>query len=145
MAFLLDTNHCIYALNGWKKPESKRTPEESRVVKKIRSLEEDTGLYLCEASLGELYYGAECSQKRAYNLQRIDTLKTAIIPISVNEHAWRLFGRLKATLRREGKKIPDIDLLIATTAEEYKLSLVTNDTHLELLPKNFKRVNWANN
>jgi tRNA(fMet)-specific endonuclease VapC len=46
-----------------------------------------------------------------------------------------LFGRYKALLRREGRPIGDIDLLIASVARHHGLTVVTNNTaHYERLP-----------
>jgi tRNA(fMet)-specific endonuclease VapC len=52
------------------------------------------------------------------------------------------FGRFKATLRREGRPIGDIDLFIAGVAVCYGLTVVTNNTgHFERLP-NLTLENW---
>ena len=45
------------------------------------------------------------------------------------------FGRFKALLRREGRPIGDIDLLIAGVAMHHGLTVVTNNTaHFDRLP-----------
>jgi len=53
MAYLLDTNHCIYFLNGLEKPIQKRKPQETSVIQKIASLP-DPVIFFSEATLGEL-------------------------------------------------------------------------------------------
>lgn len=143
MSYLLDTNHCIYLLNGWKKKEFDRKPEERNVVNKVSSLRGKHFLFMCEATLGELYYGAYCSKKQSYNLGRIEVLKQAVFPLAGSERAWRIFGETKATLKSGGKRISDMDLFIAATAKEYGLILVTGDTHHKLLPSSFDRQDWA--
>ena len=42
-----------------------------------------------------------------------------------------------------GKTIPDIDLLIASTAKFHNMILVANDNHMKNLPNSFKLENWA--
>jgi tRNA(fMet)-specific endonuclease VapC len=46
------------------------------------------------------------------------------------------FARQRAALRRQGQLIPDMDLLIAATALEENLTLVTrNIRHFERIPE----------
>ena len=54
----------------------------------------------------------------------------AILPVT--DAVVERFARLRATLRREGQLIPDLDLLIAATALEADLTLLTrNVQHFE--------------
>lgn len=52
-------------------------------------------------------------------------------------------------LRRNGipltlsKRKKNIDLLIASTAKYYDMTLVANDKHMRHLPVSFTRENWA--
>ncbi len=139
--YLLDTNHCIYLINGLDKEYSKRFEAEKNTIERAADIQSD--IFLCEATLGELYFGAAYSTRREYNLQRIDLFKQAVIPISIDENVWKLFGNTKAILRTEGKPIADMDLLIACTARTYDLVLVTNDQDFDVLPENFIRENWS--
>ena len=50
---------------------------------------------------------------------------------------------MKATLSKIGIIIPDIDLLIASTAKYHDMVLVANDKHMKNLPNSFVRENWA--
>lgn len=143
MPYLLDTNHCIYLMNGWKKEEGNRKPEEQNVIRKVLSLKGKNILYMSEATLGELYYGACLSKRKSQNMGNIDTLRQAVPPLPASEHTWKIYGETKATLKADGKKIPDMDLVISATAKEYGLTIVSSDTHLDLLPDSFERQNWA--
>jgi tRNA(fMet)-specific endonuclease VapC len=143
MSYLLDTNHCIYLLNGWKKKEVDRKPEERNVVNKVFSLRGKRFLYMSEATLGELYYGAYLSARQSYNLERIEFLKQSVFPLAGSERAWKIFGKTKAMLKSNGKHMSDMDLFIAATAKEYGLTLVTGDAHHHLLPPSFDRRDWA--
>jgi hypothetical protein len=69
MAYLLDTNHCIYFINGLEKRPEKRKPEETNVIRNILSLT-DPKVYFSEATLGELYFGVARSEKKLRDLRR---------------------------------------------------------------------------
>jgi predicted nucleic acid-binding protein len=104
-------------MNGWNNPGSNLTPQERNTVESFKRIENDV-IYMCEASVGELIYGVERSQKKEY-------------------------GQTKAALSKVGIIIPDIDLLIAATAKYHDMVLVANDKHMKNLPDSFVRENWA--
>ncbi len=141
MAWLLDTNHCIYLMNGLDRQESLRSEPEKKIIRTARK----TGmeLFMSEATLGELYFGAANSGRPEYNFKRIYLLKQAVIPVCTDEDVWELFGRTKALFRKQGKSLADLDLLIACTAKVNDLVLVTNDADFNVLPEDFQRENWV--
>jgi predicted nucleic acid-binding protein len=61
----------------------------------------------------------------------------------VTRQVWEIYGKTKAELSAIGKIIPDIDLLIASTAHYYQMVLVANDRHMKYLPASFIQENWA--
>jgi len=140
--YLLDTNHCIYLINGLEKPSQKRTQQEKAVIDKLESLQ-DIPLYFSEVTLGELHYGIARSQRKEQNQKKLEFLKKLLYPLPVIEDVWKLFGEILSDLHNQGKPIADRDLLIACTARVYDLILVTNDKNLDNLPKSFKKVNWV--
>ncbi|MGD2088281.1 MAG: PIN domain-containing protein [Candidatus Aminicenantes bacterium] len=142
MAYLFDANHCIYLMNGWNNPESNLTAQERNTVEYFKRIENDV-IYMCEASVGELVYGVERSQKKEYNLKKLKALLLAVPPIPVTRSVWEIYGKTKATLSKIGIIIPDIDLLIASTAKYHDMVLVANDKHMKNLPNSFVRENWA--
>lgn len=142
MAYLFDTNHCIYLMNGWNRPESDLTTQERNTVESFKRIENDV-IYMCEASVGELIYGVERSQRKEYNLRKLKALLLAVPPIPVTRSVWEIYGQTKAALSKIGIIIPDIDLLIASTAKYYDMILVGNDKHMKNLPDSFARENWA--
>lgn len=77
MAFLLDTNHCIYFINGLEKRPERRKPEETHVIRNILSLSEPT-VFFSEATLGELYYGVARSKKRSRDLRKSPSSKDCL-------------------------------------------------------------------
>jgi len=142
MAYLFDTNHCIYLMNGWNTPEEQQSDCERNTVRIFKGLKDDV-IYMSEASVGELWYGVERSQRKEFNRIRLNILLSAVPPLAVNRRVWELYGQTKAGLRQTGKVIPDIDLLIASTAQCYQMTLVANDKHMQHLPASFRRKNWA--
>lgn len=143
MAYLLDTNHCIYLINGLEKRPERRKPEETNVIRSILSLT-DPKVYFSEATLGELYFGVARSEKKAQGLEKIAFLKRLFEPIRVDEGIWRQFGETLSELRRAGTPLSDRDLLIACTAKVRNHTLVTNDSDFDLLPDGFVTCgNWA--
>ncbi len=143
MPYLVDTNHCIYLMNGWNTPEDDRTPEEHNTVQAVQRLDDDV-VYMSETSVGELIYGIERSHRKASNRMRFHILVSAIPPVPIVRGVWDIYGATKAALSVDGKRVPDMDLLIASTAKYYELILVANDKHMRYLPNSFRRENWAN-
>jgi tRNA(fMet)-specific endonuclease VapC len=71
------------------------------------------------------------------NVSRVRVFLSPPAPqvLLLDEPAVEQFGRLKALLRREGRPIGDIDLLIAGIAMHHELTVVTNNTaHFDRLP-----------
>ncbi len=143
MPYLFDTNHCIYLMNGWKTKEEARTPEEYHTVLAFQHLDDDDVVYMSEASVGELVYGIERSQRKASNRMRFHVLLSAIPPVPIVRETWDIYGQTKAELSVHGRRMPDLDLLIASTARYYDLVLVAKDKHMRHLPDSFRRENWA--
>jgi len=120
LKYLLDTNTCVYLLNG-----------NEILKRKVKEI----GVYSLSISncvLAELYFGA-CNSKRVEeNLRRIDLFKKNLSVLSDSEESARLFGKIKADLRTKGTIIDDFDILIASIATANNHILVTNNTeHFE--------------
>ena len=142
MAYLFDTNHCIYLMNAWNAPEEKLSPQERNTVVAFNRMRNEV-IYMSEASVGELWYGIDRSQRQAYNRTRLRILLLAVPPVPVTRGVWEIYGHTKAELSKVGKIIPDIDLLIASTAQCYQMILIANDKHMKHLPPSFVWKNWA--
>jgi predicted nucleic acid-binding protein len=129
-------------MNGWGKDGSMLNPEERNTLQAFSKIDDDV-IYMCEASGGELLYGIERSRRKEYNMGRFQALMLAVPPIPVTRRIWRIYGQTKAGLQKVGKTVPDIDLLIASTARFYNLVFVTNDKHMKNLPDSFVCKNWS--
>ncbi len=130
MMYILDTNICIYLLNGNKKIESK-----------IKSI----GIYsiaITNTVLAELYFGAYNSVKIKENVTRIDEFRKNLTVIQEDAESSRLFGKLKAELKSTGNLIDDFDILIASIALVNDCTIITNNENHFKRIKNLAVVNW---
>ena len=133
MKYMLDTNICIYLLNGNKELEKK--------IKKIGVF----SLSISNATLAELYFGAYNSQNVDSNIKLIEAFKKNLIVYSDSDISAEAFGRFKSKLRAKGKIIEDFDILIASIAYSNNCILVTNNPdHFERIDE-LKIENWLEN
>ncbi|MGQ9556696.1 MAG: type II toxin-antitoxin system VapC family toxin [Desulfurispora sp.] len=98
-------------------------------------------IFLPSIVLGELYYGAQKSQRVEANSRRIDELVFRVKVLSVDTQTARLYGQIKSIMQRKGQPIPENDLWIAALAQQHGLVLATRDQHFNFIP-NVVVVNW---
>ncbi|MBG1267092.1 type II toxin-antitoxin system VapC family toxin [Nostoc sp. WHI] len=131
MNYLLDTDTCIYWLNG-------RQP----VRDKLLAVGWDE-VCICVITAAELYYGAYNSNRLSENLANTERFIQNLSVVSLTDPALRKYGELKAELRRIGQTIAEFDLLIASVALVEHYTLVTNNIrHYERL-NGLKLENWT--
>ena len=121
--YLLDTNICIFAIK--KRPEI--------VLKKLKEKITD-GIYISSLTVAELEFGVENSQRIENN--RIALLKFLSIfnILNFDDSDAIDYGRLKTDLRKQGRVIGPIDMLLAAQALNKEFIFVTNNI------KEFERV-----
>ncbi len=141
MAYLLDTNHCIYLINSTSKLPYKRTTEEENTLKAVQVLTEP--FRISQITVAELYYGAYKSQRVRQNLEALEELKQTVQILPITEDLLRLFGELKADVKKRGKSIENFDLMIGVNAILHGLTLVSNDHVFDLLAPQLKTENWS--
>lgn len=76
----------------------------------------------------ELYYGAYCSQKVAFNLETLRLLFADLAILDLDREDARVAGEIRADLARLGTPIGPYDVLIAGQARARNLTLITNNT-----------------
>jgi tRNA(fMet)-specific endonuclease VapC len=118
--YLVDSDWLINAATG--------LPGAQRILDGLS----DKGLAVSIIAVAEVYEGAFGTPSPQATLAGLrDFLSDfAILPLTdpIVEH----FARMRAALRKQGRLIPDMDLLIAATAIEENLTLVTrNARHFE--------------
>lgn len=120
---MLDTNICIYIIKN--KPLN--------VLEELKKC--DVGdIILSSITVSELVYGAYKSQFIEKNLKAIEHF---LIPFDVAEYDYKAafeYGKIRATLEKQGQTIGSLDMLIAAHAKSLDVALVTNNM------KEFKRV-----
>ncbi|HET8524926.1 MAG TPA: type II toxin-antitoxin system VapC family toxin [Thermomicrobiales bacterium] len=123
MSFLVGTNVIIDGLKGI-----------SSATETLASLE-DAGLAVSTITLAEVYEGAFAQAAPTPHLASARNFLAGFSVLDVPEPVALRFANLRYTLRRQGNLIPDMDLLIAATALEFKLTLLTrNLRHFERVP-----------
>jgi predicted nucleic acid-binding protein len=93
-------------------------------------------------TLGELVYGA--ARKGSEELvERIrDLVLTGLAVLAFDQRAAELYGRLRAQLERDGRRLAEPDLRIASIALARDLTLVTgNVKHFQRVPE-LRVENW---
>jgi len=130
LKYLLDTNICIYLLNG----------DEilKRKVKEVGLL----SLSISNTTLAELYFVAYNSKKVERNIKRIQLFKKHLRVYFESEESAKMFGKFKARLKSEGNLIEDFDILIASIAFTHNLILVPNNPKHFLRIKELQVENW---
>jgi tRNA(fMet)-specific endonuclease VapC len=79
--------------------------------------------------LGELYYGAQKSNRIDENLARIDQFLEGVTVIDNDIATAYEYGAIRNELRLKGRPIPENDLWIAALARQHDLTLVSRDRH----------------
>lgn len=138
--YLLDTNHCVYLKNAWAKSAANHKPQETNVLNRFNAL--TNPLYTSIIVVGELYYGASNSLKKADNFKQVEELKNQLNIIGVTDDLMRFYGDIRAGLPK-GSVIENFDLTIACTAMFYNLVLVSNDHIFTGLHPDLKLEDWS--
>lgn len=97
----------------------------------------------CEPVVAELFYGLEFSASREENIVRLRRGLSQIKSWPFNRVAAEEYGRIAAELRRRGKTIQVIDMMLAAVARTLtNCTVVTSDTDLLVVP-GLSVENWA--
>ncbi|WP_310390983.1 PIN domain-containing protein [Hymenobacter sp.] len=118
-AYLLDTNICVYLING-----------NYELAARLRSVK-ISNCFLSELTVAELLYGVANSSPthQLANRQRLDNFlllfDERILPISDSLES---YAQQKAHLKRLGRLQGEFDMLIGSVAVAHRLTLVTHNT-----------------
>ncbi len=107
---------------------------------KIKSVGLDN-CYVSEITIAELLFGALKSNDKERHEKNIDRLKSRVQVIPISKVLSR-YSKERLRLERMGKRLPDFDLLIAVTAVEYDLTLVTGNVKHHSRVKGVEVENW---
>lgn len=131
MNYLLDTNICVYFIRGKK-----------NIADKFSEIGIEH-LFISEMTVGELLYGAQCSDRPLENLNAVNVFCQYVTIVPTAE-IWNEFAAQKAFLRKNGLLIEDADIIIGTTSIANGMVMVTeNIKHIGRL-NGIKTENWVN-
>ena len=93
-------------------------------------------------TIGELSYGAGKARDPDAELRKIERLALILGTCDATKAVMFRFGKIKAELEISGSRLPDADIIIASTALESGMTLVTGNTkHFSRIPE-LKLENW---
>ena len=115
IAFLIDTDWVIEHLHG-------RRP----VTERLRQLK-NQGLAISVISLAELWEGVYYFRNPRRSQAGFEEFLSGVAVLGLDEEICKRFGHLRGGLREQGKLISDFDLLIAASALQHRLTLLTNN------------------
>ena len=128
--YLLDTDICIFYLKG-----------KFGIEEKITSIGREN-CFVSEITIAELMFGAYNGDN--FVKHQNDHIK--VLSVATLKHVFEslaTYGKEKARLRKAGHSIPELDLLIATTAVHHHMTLVTNNTkHMNRI-EGIQLENWT--
>lgn len=85
-------------------------------------------LAVSSISAGELYHGAAKSDRRQFEMGKVQDLLTLIRPLEFGSEAALAYGLVRSFLERKGQVIGAFDMLIAAHALSVDATLVTHNT-----------------
>ena len=98
---------------------------------------------ICTPVLGELWSGVEGSISRDRNLHRLRVALSRLVVWPYTNEAAEQFGRVFAELRRIGRPMQQIDIMVAAIAFALgNCTVVSKDTDLAAIP-GLRVENWA--
>jgi tRNA(fMet)-specific endonuclease VapC len=126
MSYVLDTDTLIYFLKGqeWVVEHINRTSPDKMSITIINHT--------------ELLFGVFNSLHQKQNLEKIQNFLKQFEILPFCEEASHIFAKQKAILKKKGKIIADLDLMIASIVLKNKSILITNNT------KHFERISELN-
>ena len=130
--YLLDTNICIYAING-------RHPNLTDKLLTVHP----SDILISSITVGELEYGAAKSNwgERTRHIVRTFLASYDTLPFTA-EHAI-VFGLQRANLAASGTPIGVLDLMIASQGVASDLTVVTHNTREFDRVKGLRLEDWA--
>ena len=130
--FLLDTNICIYAING-------RHP---RLTKKLLSVF-PSEILVSSITVGEMEYGAAKSHWGERTRQIMHAFLANYDTLPFTEQDAALFGAFRAQLEAAGITIGVLDVMIAAQGVANNLTVVTHNTREFIRIPGIKLEDWV--
>ncbi len=114
--YLLDTNACIKILNE----------SSTELIERFQS-KPPSEIQLCSVVKAELIYGARKSARPADNLRVLQTFFSPFVSKPFDDECSNNYGVIRSELERVGQPIGANDMMIASIALTFELTLVTHN------------------
>lgn len=88
-------------------------------------------IYVPVIVFGELYYGANKSDRTDKRFFEIEQLKHRVTSLNISELTSKHYGEIKDQLRQKGNLIPENDIWIAAIVKAKGIPLMTTDKHFQ--------------
>jgi tRNA(fMet)-specific endonuclease VapC len=115
LAYLVDTDWAVHWLHS-----------NQRIRQRMEELR-GQGLALSPLSPAELWEGVHYSRDPLQSERGLRDFLRHVSFVPIEEETCKLFGMERGRLRAEGKRVADFDLMIAMTARQHDLTLLTNN------------------
>ena len=113
--YCLDTNIFVDFLRG-----------DPVVVQNVSRLFDEGDVFMTSLSLSELFKGAFLSSS-SQEVSSVQELYASSEFLSLDFASCQEFGKMYALVKKKGKLVPEVDLMIAALAKVHGLTLVTRD------------------
>jgi len=120
--YVIDSDILIYFIKGRKE-----------IVEELIKIA-PSSLYITRINYTELVYGAYNSARVEENLAKVKPFLETFQILEFDKESSEIFAKTKATLKKKGKIIQDMDLMIASIALRHDYALVSNNI------KHFERI-----
>lgn len=137
MAWLLDTNICIYLLTG-NRPDYQRN-----ILARLDALPRNERPLISSVVLSELQYGVRKSHWRKANQALLDEFLLDFDVSDYGANAAVFYGELRTGLEKRGQLIGPMDMMIAAHALALNATLVTHNTREFERVKGLRLEGWA--
>lgn len=137
MAYLLDTNTCIYLLTG-NQPDYQRN-----ILARLEALPRNERPVISTVVLSELQYGVRKSRWRKANQALLDEF---LLDFDVNDYGAStavFYCELRTDLEKRGQPIGSMDMMVAAHALSLGATLVTHNTREFKRVKGLRLEDWA--
>ena len=137
MAWLLDTNTCIYLLTG-NQPDYQRN-----ILARLDALPRNERPLISSVVLSELQYGVRKSRWRKANQALLDEFLLDFDMSDYGASAAVFYGELRTGLEKRGQPIGPMDMMIAAHALALDATLVTHNTREFARVKGLRLEDWT--
>jgi tRNA(fMet)-specific endonuclease VapC len=121
---VLDTSVVVSLLKG--------TPDAAKNLQALQDTNQRIALTVITAY--ELLKGANLSSRRQDNLSDVKNILSSVEMLDLSYDATLEAAQIYAELKETGRKIGELDILIAAIAKTNGEDILTRDRHFEIIP-----------